>query len=70
MPIYWMSMKKLGEQFYQLDTELKVEGLTDSKRKDIRRKQDRIKHKLRGLRLDIRDFETAHGFSRTRLDGF
>jgi len=62
--------ENLGEQFYQLDTELKVEGITDSERKDLRRKQDRIKHKLRGLRLDIRDFETAHGFARTRLDGF
>ena len=62
--------ESLIRKFYELADKFSDASLTDKERKDLKRKQSRIKRNLRGLRIDIRTFESLHRFSQSRLEAF
>ena len=62
--------ESLSRKFYELADKFSDASLTDKERKDLKRKQSRIKRNLRGLRIDILAFESLHGFSQSRLEAF
>ena len=62
--------ESLSHKFYELADKFSDANLTDKERKDLKRKQSRIKRNLRGLRIDILAFESLHGFSQSRLEAF
>lgn len=60
----------LLDDYISIEATLKAdETFTEKERKNLRSKQDRIKRELRGLRYDIRDFESVHDLGRTPLEG-
>ena len=62
--------ESLSRKFYELADKFSDASLTDKERKDLKRKQSRIKRNLRGLRIDILAFESLHGFSQSCLEAF